>query len=210
MIRRKPLECGVFEDMETAKRYNEEVGGYMGMVSKSFVSVARKWSVIGGKVLDVGTGTGSLAIGFAKGIPGVEVVGLDLSDVILELARDKAQKSEVPSRVSFKKGDAEDMPFEDNTFDLVISGDTLHLVKNPVKMFDEIHRILKPQGGLIISDFRRSWLGVLSVHFRASYSPKEVRGLLNQSKLQNWKVKDYLFWLSVFSDANPAAAQLHR
>ena len=210
MIRRKPLECGVFEDMETAKRYNEEVGGYMGMVSKSFVSVARKWGVTSGKVLDVGTGTGSLAIEFAKGIPGVEVVGLDLSDVILELARDKAQKSEVPSKVSFKKGDAEDMPLEDNTYDLVISSNTLHLVENPVKMFDEIHRILKPQSGFILSDFRRSWLGVLSVHFRASYSPKEVRGLLNQSKLQNWKVKDYLFWLSIFSDANPAAAQLHR
>jgi len=200
MIKRKPLDCGVFEDMKTARRYNKEVGGYMRMVSKSFVSVAGKWGVTDGKVLDVGTGTGSLAIGFAKGIPGVEVVGLDLSDVVLELARDNAQKSGVSLRVSFKKGDAEDMPFEDDTFDLAISSDTLHLAKNPVRMFNEIHRVIKPQGRFFISDFRRSWLGIFTEHVRASYSPKEVKDLLSQSKLQNWKVKDYFFWLSIFSE----------
>ncbi len=200
MIKRKPLDCGVFEDMETARRYNKEVGGYMRMVSKSFVSVAGKWGLTDGKVLDVGTGTASLAIEFAKGIPGVQVVGLDLSDVALELARDKAQKSQASLRVSLEKGDAEDMPFEDDTFDLVISSDTLHLVKNPVRMFSEVQRVLKPQGRFFISDFRRSWLGIFTEHVRASYSPKEVKDLLSQSKLQNWKVKDYFFWLSIFSE----------
>jgi ubiquinone/menaquinone biosynthesis C-methylase UbiE len=200
MIKRKPLECGVFEDMETAKRYNKEVRQWMRLVSKSFVSVARKWGLTDGKVLDVGTGTASLAIEFAEGIPGVQVVGLDLSDVILELARDNAQKSQASLRVSLEKGDAEDMPFEDDTFDLVISSDTLHLVKNPVRMFSEIHRVLGPQGRFFISDFRRSWLGIFTEHVRASYSPKEVKDLLSQSKLQNWKVKDYFFWLSIFSE----------
>ncbi len=200
MTKRKPFECGVFEDMETARRYNKEVGGYMRMVSKSFVSVAGKWGLTDGKVLDVGTGTASLAIEFAKGIPGVQVVGLDLSDVALELARDKAQKSQASLRVSLEKGDAEDMPFEDDTFDLVISSDTLHLVKNPVRMFSEVQRVLKPQGRFFISDFRRSWLGIFTEHVRASYSPKEVKDLLSQSKLQNWKVKDYFFWLSIFSE----------
>jgi ubiquinone/menaquinone biosynthesis C-methylase UbiE len=199
MIKRKPIEHGIFEDAETAKRYNKEVGGYMRLVSKSFISVARKWGITDGKVLDVGTGTGSIAIGFAQGLSGVQVVGLDLSDVALELARDNAQKSEISSRVTFEKGDAQDMPFEDTTFDLVISSDTLHLIKNPIKMFDEVHRVLKPQGWFFISDFRRSWLGILTKHIRASYSPKEVRDLLSQSKLQKWQVKDYFFWLSIFS-----------
>jgi len=200
MIRRKPLECGVFEDIETARRYHKETAGWTRNVARSFVSVAKKWGVADGKVLDVGAGTGSLAIEFAKGIPGVQVVGLDLSDVALELARDNAQKSEVSSRVSFEKGDAEDMPFEDNTFDLVISSNTLHLVENPVSMLNEIHRVLKPKGRFFISDFRRSWSGIFTEHIRASYSPKEVRDLLSQSKLQNWKVKDYFFWLSIFSE----------
>lgn len=200
MTERKPLEHGVFEDIAVAKRYDKETRIWMQYVSKSFVSVAEKWGITAGKVLDVGTGTGLLAIEFAKEIPGVEVVGLDLSDVALELARDNAQESGVSSRVSFQKGDAEDTPFEDDTFDLVISGNTLHLLKNPVRMFDEIHRVLKPNGRFFVSDFRRSWLGVLTEHLRASYSPQEVRDLLSQSKLQNWKVRDSFFWLSVLSD----------
>jgi ubiquinone/menaquinone biosynthesis C-methylase UbiE len=199
MIKRKPVEHEGFEDMETAKRYNKEVRPYMRMVSKSFVSVARKWGVTGDKVLDVGTGTDLLAIGFSRRISGVEVVSLDLSNVALELAKDNVQKSEVPLRVSFEKGDAEDIPFEDYTFDLVISSDTLHLIKNPVKMFNEIHRVLKPEGRFVISDLRRSCLGIFTIHLLASYSPKEAKDLLRQSKLQNWEVKDYFFWLSICS-----------
>jgi ubiquinone/menaquinone biosynthesis C-methylase UbiE len=199
MIKRTPLQCGVFEDMETAQRYNKEVRQWMQLVSSSFVSVAKRWGITEGKVLDVGTGTGLLAIGLAKGIPGVQVVGLDLSAVALEVARDNAQQSATSSRVTFEKGNAEDMPFEGDAFDLVISSNTLHLVEDPAKMVHEIHRVLKPQGRFWISDFRRSWLGILSIHVRASYTPGEARELLSQSRLQNWRVKDYFFWLSIFS-----------
>jgi len=200
VIKRRPLENGVFTDIEVARRYDREAGVWARYVSRSFVSVAKRWGVSGGSVLDVGTGTGVLAIEFAKGIPAASVVGLDLSDVALELARDNAQRSRVSSRVSFEKGDAEDMPFEDDTFDLVISGNTLHLLKNPVRMFNEIQRVLKPGGRFLVSDFRRSWLGILTEHVRSAYSAEEVRDLLRQSELQDWKVKDSFFWLSVLSE----------
>jgi len=200
MAKREPFKCGVFEDIEAAKRYDKEARIWMQYVSKSFVSVARKQGITGGKVLDVGTGTGILAIEFARRVPGVEVTGLDLSDVVLELARNNAQESEMPLRVSFKRGDAEDMPFADDTFDLVISSNTLHLIKNPIRMFNEIQRVLKPQGKFFINDFRRSWLGIFTSHIRASYTPDEARDLVSQSRLQNWEVKDYFFWLSILSE----------
>jgi ubiquinone/menaquinone biosynthesis C-methylase UbiE len=198
MIGRKPLERGVFEDIEVARRYDRETRTWTRYVSRSFVSAVKKWGVTGGRVLDVGTGTGRLAIEFARGIPGVEVIGLDLSDVALELARDNVRRSQVRLRVSFERGDAEDMPFEEDAFDLVISSNTLHLVKNPVRMFDEIHRVLKPEGTFFISDLRRSWLGILSGDVRAAYSPEEVGALLGQSKLHNGKVSDYFIWLSIW------------
>lgn len=201
MMKRKPLEIGVFENIEVAKRYDRESRTRTQHVSKNFVSVAKKWGIRGGKALDVGTGTGLLAIELARGIPGLEVIGLDLSDVVLELARDNARKSEVSSRVTFEHGDAEEMPFEDGTFDLVMSSNTLHLIENPVRMFDEIQRVLKPTGGFFISDLRRSWLGILTKHIRASYSPMEVEDLLSQSRLRNWEVKDRFFWLSIVSQS---------
>jgi ubiquinone/menaquinone biosynthesis C-methylase UbiE len=198
-VKRKPLECGVFQDLEMAKHYYQETARWMQGVAKNFVSIAEKWGITDGKVLDVGTGPGSLAVGFAEVLPGVQVVGLDLSDAALELARKNAQESGASVRVSFEKGNAEDMPFEDDTFDLVISNNTLHLVEHPVSMFDEIQRVLKPQGRFIISDFRRYWLGLLTEHLRASYTPREVKDMLNQSKLQGWTVKDSLLWLSILS-----------
>jgi ubiquinone/menaquinone biosynthesis C-methylase UbiE len=199
MPNRRPLERGTFEGIDMARRYDQGAQRWMRYVSKSFVSVVKRWGIASGKVLDVGTGTGRLAIEFARGIPGVDVVGLDLSDVALELARENAQDDKAPLRVAFEKGDAEDMPFEDGTFDLVISSNTLHLVSNPVKMFDEMARVLAPQGRFLISDFRRSWLGILTQHIRASYSPREVESLLGQSQLKNWKVQDSFFWLSIVS-----------
>jgi len=199
MMKRKPLEIGVFEDIEVAKRYDRESRTRTQHVSKSFVSVAKKWGIRGGKALDVGTGTGLLAIGLARGIPGLEVTGLDLSDVVLELAVDNARESGVTSRVSYQRGDAEEMPFEDGAFDLVMSSNTLHLIENPIRMFDEIQRVLKPRGRFFISDLRRSWLGILTKHIRASYSPKEVEDLLSQSRLRNWQVKDRFLWLSIVS-----------
>ena len=200
LIERKPPEKCTFEDIEAARRYNKEIKAWSQNVSKSFVSVAKRWEVTEGKVLDVGTGTGLLAIGFAARIPGVEVIGLDLSDAALEVARDNVRESDEPLRVSFETGNAEDMPFKDQEFDLVISSNTLRLVKNPLKMFNEIQRVLKPDGRFLISDFRRSWLGILSGHFRSSYSPQEARDLLRQSNLQNWRMEDHFLWLSIVSE----------
>jgi ubiquinone/menaquinone biosynthesis C-methylase UbiE len=200
VVKRRPLEHGVFEDIEVARRYDKEIRTWSLYTSRSIVSAVKRWGISSGKALDIGTGTGWLAIGFAQRLPGVHVVGLDLSDVVLELARENAQERGVSSRVSFEKGDAQDMPFEDDTFDLVISSNTLHLLKNPVRMFDEMQRVLKSDGRFLISDFRRSWLGILTEHVRSAYSPEEVRDLLRQSKLQNWQVKDSFFWLSVLSD----------
>jgi len=191
--------CGIFEDIESAARYNEETKNRMRFLSGSFVSIAKQWGIVDGKVLDLGTGTGLLAIELAKTMPDLEVIGLDLSDVALEVARKNLQESEQPLRISFKKGDAEDMPFEEGVFDLVVSSNTLHLIKNPVSMFNEIYRVLKSKGRFFLSDFRRSWLGLFSKHIRAAYSPQEVKDLLSQSKLENWEVRDYFFWLSILS-----------
>lgn len=200
MIKRIPLAHGVFENVEDVKRYDKEAKRRILGVSRGFVLTARKWGITTGTILDVGTGTGLLAIEFAKAIPEVHVIGLDLSAVVLDVARDNAQMSDMSLRVSFERGDAEDMPFEDDVFDLVVSSNTLHLIRYPTRMFNETRRVLKPEGKFFFSDFRRSWLGLFSQHIRAAYSPNEIRDLLGQSQLQNWAVRDYFFWLSILSE----------
>jgi len=205
VIKRVPFEHGVIESIEVAKSYDQMAKKTMMGTYKSMAHVVTKQlGVTGGKALDVGTGSGLLAIELARRLPDLEVIGLDLGEAMLTLAWENAERSGVSDRVSFERGDAEDMPFDDNAFDLVVSNATLHLVMDPVKMFDEVHRVLKADGKFFIASPRRSWLGLLPgweffTDVRASYTPKEVKDLLSQSKLQNWKVKDYFFWLSIFS-----------
>jgi ubiquinone/menaquinone biosynthesis C-methylase UbiE len=198
MIARRKLQCSVFEDEERARKYSKESGKWMEGMAREFIAAAQEWGISRGRILDVGTGPGVLAIAFARKMPEVEVVGLDLSEVVLTVAEENAHRNGVSSRVSFERGNAQDMRF-DSVFDLVISSNTLHLVENPVKMFDEVQRVLKPGGKFFISDFRRSFLGLLTAHIRASYSLEEVRALLAQSDLEDWQIKDSFLWLKIQS-----------
>jgi ubiquinone/menaquinone biosynthesis C-methylase UbiE len=201
MTSRRPLEHGVFEDEESVRRYAQGIDLWMPRIARSFAAIISGWELGRGTVLDLGSGTGILSLELAKAFPELEFVGLDLSEAAVNVAREQAAESPVVARVSFECGDAEDMPFDDGSFDLVVSSNTLHLLENPILMFDEVQRVLRPAGRFIISDFRRSWLGYLTQHIRAAYSPREITELLGQSKLQNWAVKDGLLWLTVLSRA---------
>jgi ubiquinone/menaquinone biosynthesis C-methylase UbiE len=199
MPSRQPTEHGVFEDERSVRRYAQGLNLWMPRVAKSFAAIVARWGLTNGRALDIGTGSGILALELARACPGFEFVGLDLSKPAVRVAREQTAGSEMSSRVSFEHGDAEAMPFDDRSFDLAISSNTLHLLDNPVRMFDEVQRVLSSSGRFIISDFRRSWLGYLTDHIRAAYSPAEVEGLLRESRLENWKVNDGLLWLTVLS-----------
>jgi SAM-dependent methyltransferase len=198
---RKPLEHGVFEDEESVRRYTQGLNLWMPRLARSFAAIVKEWDLIRGRALDLGCGTGFMALELAKAFPEFEFVGLDLSEAAVRAARVQVADSEVAARVSFEQGDAEQMPFDDGSFDLVVSTNTLHLLDNPISMFDEVHRVLSPSGRFIISDFRRSWWGALTPHIRAAYTPSEIEDLLRHSKLENWAVQNGLLWLTVLSKA---------
>ncbi len=201
MRSRQPLEHTVFEDVESVRRYAQGLNYWMPRIARSFADTMKGWEMSRGKALDLGSGTGILALALAKDFPELEFVGLDLSEAAVMVAREQAAGSAAADRVSFERGDAEDMPFDAGSFDLVVSSNTLHLLKNPSTVFDEVQRVLSPAGRFIISDFKRSWWASLTPHIRAAYSPEEVEGLLRESRLQNWKVNDGLLWLTVLSNS---------
>ena len=105
------------------------------------------------KILDVGCGTGVIALLLAE--MGHEVTGVDISERMLERAREKAKSIEIP--VKFEFGDAEDLPFDDGNFDVVVNRHLLWTMLNPEKAVSEWKRVLKPEGRVIIID--GSWNG---------------------------------------------------
>ncbi|HJH31769.1 MAG TPA: class I SAM-dependent methyltransferase [Methanosarcinaceae archaeon] len=100
------------------------------------------------KILDVGTGTGFLSLLFAE--MEHSVTGIDLSKGMLEKARHNAGKLDLT--VDFIHGDAENLPFEDETFDIVINRHLLWTIPNPRIAVDEWSRVVKSGGKIMLID----------------------------------------------------------
>ena len=101
-------------------------------------------------ILDIATGTGDLAILFAKKIQTRKIVGLDLSEGMLSMARKKVENSEIGAKIRFIKGDSEALPFERNSFDAVTVSFGIRNFENLEKGLSEIYRILIPGGRFVI------------------------------------------------------------
>ncbi len=112
------------------------------------------------RALDLGTGTGSVALVVAERFPNAEVVGADLSPGMLAEARRKTPP-ELEERVRFDEADAERLPYGDEWFDLVT-------LANMIPFFDELDRVVAPGGWIVFA-----WSGGAETPI---YVPSEVLG----------------------------------
>lgn len=101
----------------------------------------------GKKVLDVGAGTGRLSLELAR--LGAEVTALDVSEQMLFELRRKNKM------IKMAVGDAESLPFEDGTFDIVTAAFLIVHLKDPSRFFDEAYRVLKPGGIFLVTNINQ-------------------------------------------------------
>ena len=98
-------------------------------------------------ILDVGCGSGRLLELLISKYPNIEAFGIDLSENMIAQA-----KNNLHSNVQLVTGDVEDMPWPDNVFDLMICNGSFHHYPNPQKSLQEMQRVLKSNGQLLIAD----------------------------------------------------------
>ena len=101
-------------------------------------------------ILDIATGTGDLAIQFAESTTANKIVGLDLSEGMLSVARKKVAGKTLGENIEFIKGDSEALPFEDNSFDAITVSFGIRNFENLEKGLSEILRVLKKDGVFVI------------------------------------------------------------
>jgi len=97
------------------------------------------------RMLDIGSGVGGPAIYIADKT-GCQITGIDVSDVGIETGRKLANEAGLDERVNFYLGDALDMPFPDNSFDIAISINVMNVFEDKEGLFKQVIRVLKPKG----------------------------------------------------------------
>ncbi len=100
-------------------------------------------------ILDIATGTGDLAIKFAEKTEAEKILGLDISEGMLAVARKKISGALISERISFIKADSEALPFNDNSFEAISVSFGIRNFENLEKGLSEIYRVLSP-GGLFV------------------------------------------------------------
>jgi demethylmenaquinone methyltransferase/2-methoxy-6-polyprenyl-1,4-benzoquinol methylase len=115
----------------------------------------------GHRVLDLATGTGDLAIMIAKTHPDVTVVGSDPSEGMLSVGREKVVASRLKSRVVLESGDAQALPYEDQSFDAVTMAFGIRNVPDRAKALREIARVVKPGGRIAILELSEPRSGIM-------------------------------------------------
>jgi len=154
-----------------------------------------------GLALEIGPGPGYLGLEWLKKTESTMLLAVDISPEMTKIAERNAREYGLEGRVKYVKGDAHQIPFDDNTFDGVFTNGSLHEWSQPIRVFDEVYRVLKPGAKCFISDMRRDMnplvrrfmkLMVKPKEIRpgfissmnASYTIDEIRSILNQSNLK--------------------------
>ncbi len=104
-------------------------------------------------LLDLATGTGDLAIALAKCNPQTHIIGLDISEKMLDIGKTKIAQRKLENQIELSLGNAATVPFEDNHFDAVTVAFGVRNFENLGKGVSEIHRVLKPAGKVFILEF---------------------------------------------------------
>ena len=154
-----------------------------------------------GLALEIGPGPGYLGLEWLKKTESTMLLAVEISPEMTKIAERNAREYGLEGRVKYVKGDAHQIPFDNNTFDGVFTNGSLHEWSQPIRVFDEIYRVLKPGAKYFISDMRRDMnpfvkqfmkLMVKPKEIRpgfvssinASYTTDEIRSVLDQSKLK--------------------------
>ncbi|MEA3441734.1 MAG: class I SAM-dependent methyltransferase [Chloroflexota bacterium] len=184
----------IFSDEAFAQKYAQNHQKMAVNLGEEYVKKLTARGFTTGKILDSGCGFGITDVVIAQHFPGCEVIGIDLSAPLLEMARASASEAKVSERVTFQSGDVQQIAYADNSFDVVLNINMAHLVNEPLQMLNEIERVLSPGGFLFIADLRRSWLGIFEQEIKSAFSNREAEDLIDRSKLRQGVFSSSMIW----------------
>jgi ubiquinone/menaquinone biosynthesis C-methylase UbiE len=205
LVDRVPLEVEPIVGAATVEGYDRYAALFMRPEYGYTVRKILGKGIKAGLVLDVGTGSGRLAVELAKVKKSdFRIIGLDMSDGMLHKARINALAQKPIKQLDFVQATAARLPFQDESFDIVTSYASLHHWQEPLAVLNEMWRVTKENGLILLRDNRRvlgnpfyhAVIWVISRFMRkeergrwpksilASYTLTEVGRMLEQTKMK--------------------------
>jgi ubiquinone/menaquinone biosynthesis C-methylase UbiE len=137
----------------------------------------------GNSILDAGCGWGRNISGIKFFIPETKIVGIDTDQLRLERGQIFLEELKLNDNTELKIGDVDNLDFNDNEFDVVVSARVLQYVPDPMTTINELCRVLKPGGKLVITVPNKFNPYRLATYSRVLYSPKEVKSWFIENNL---------------------------
>jgi ubiquinone/menaquinone biosynthesis C-methylase UbiE len=128
-----------------------------------------------GLALEIGPGPGYIGLEWLKHTSNTRLKGLDISLEMIEIASRNAAEYSLTDRVEYRKGNGSEIPFDDHSFDVVFTFQSLHEWSEPEKTFDEIERVLRVGGKYLIYDLRRDIFPIIKSLMLSNTLPEEIR-----------------------------------
>ena len=146
------VEPEVMDTVEAAEAY--DAMGH-GEVDQAFVDRVIALGASTGHFLDVGTGPAQIPILLAQSCPDIHITAIDLSEEMLKIAKRHVADAGLTGRITLERVDAKVLPYPDNTFDGLISNSIVHHIHDAMKALQEMGRIVRPKGLVLIRDLIR-------------------------------------------------------
>lgn len=149
MTEKEYKDLSVKEFTKAAADYESDKAGLYEICRKDYPDILEElekepWD----SLLDAGCGPGPMITLLADKYPERHYTGIDLTPKMI----DKANEKQIPN-TTFVVGDCENLPFDENSFDTIICSNSFHHYPNPQNFFNSVHKVLKPNGRLILRDY---------------------------------------------------------
>ncbi len=151
-------------------------------------------------VADIGAGTGRFSLAVAKQLKSGKVTCLDLSEEMLQRLKRRAEREGLQDRIQIRKGEASASGLENESMDLVMSRNVFHELASPKAVLEEMLRVLKPGGWVLITDFGDTRISrlICRSHREGSHGPfsvQELDTLFAKVGLKNVRIRSVGHWV---------------
>ena len=151
------------EIFENHKKYLERISFYRSFgydLEKERDFILDRSMPVSGKILEIGTGKGHFALALAK--RGFSFTSIDISEDEQKVAKLNMQYHGLGKQIIFRIEDAQNLSFPSQSFDVIFSVNVFHHLETPKVVLDEIARLLRPAGKIVLSDFNAKGLEIIN------------------------------------------------